>query len=165
MSSQAEKKRLRNKADYRKRIGDVAMQKSFEGELKMLMEKKPELTENVQINDNEPKEPSTDQKRQKLSRTTNTISDSKSVVNSASIELSYEIAHENRAGSSVEHIKTTTLKLEDNTEEKMVEVHTRFASHVCFLRVIIFFSTIQSFFSTKIKFFTRAIHLTHPHTH
>ena len=63
-------------------------------------------------------------KRQKLSRTTSAVTDSKSVAKSASIELSYEIAHENRSGTSVEHIKTTTIMLNDNTEEKMVEVHT-----------------------------------------
>ena len=63
-------------------------------------------------------------KRQKLSRTTSAVTDSKSVAKSASIELSHEIAHENRSGTSVEHIKTTTIKLNDNMEEKMVEVHT-----------------------------------------
>ena len=63
-------------------------------------------------------------KRQKLSRTTSAVTDSKSVATSASIELSHEISHENRAGTSVEHIKTTTLKLNENTEEKMIEVHT-----------------------------------------
>ena len=62
-------------------------------------------------------------KRQKLSRTTSAVTDSESVATSASIELSHEFSHENRSGTSVEHIKTTTIKLGENIEEKMIEVH------------------------------------------
>lgn len=60
-------------------------------------------------------------KRQKLSRTTSAVIDSESVATSASIELSHEFSHENRSGTSVEHIKTTTIKLGENIEEKMIE--------------------------------------------
>ena len=81
-------------------------------------------------------------KRQKLSRTTSAVTDSESVATSASIELSHEFSHENRSGTSVEHIKTTTIKLGENIEEKMIEVHasrmlritytlyTHFSSHI-----------------------------------
>ena len=56
--------------------------------------------------------------------TTNTVANSTSVSKTASIELSHETSHESRSGASIGHIKTTTIKKDSDTEEKVIEVHT-----------------------------------------